>query len=438
MIRHEDENEAASDRTGSTGTNDVDRDLSRRLGAALRSRGGRRLPIAEAAIEPALVGWQVTPIGALSEDERSQAHEIVRRCREIAAHIQPRKPATLLDYRKKRRFLEANRLDDETVTELDQWKATLLPYVAAPRSFRAYKAALCCHWELEIQALLSQQDVIQREGGDAYVWLDLVGRLRSLEVLLLGMQASRLDSEEWSSLGIKRREAWSKERDLRILSAAHPNWLGRTLLAMRRTKYLEAVRVLCRCGSRPSEFFEHGVRVMRGSPGTFRMRVNGTKLGKNSGQSWRFMTLPNTVLPTAWARRLHSEECFEVTVDSLSALRASLRRVSERLFPGLPVVTPYSFRHAASSEWREQGASDVEVGGALGHAVSETQDAYGHRPAGGKRRKPVKLRLISVETARPVRPRSQAGLQQLGAQGRLKQQKAKGRRTTSKAKSIKP
>lgn len=438
MTKPGDENEALSARTEPISTDDDDGDLSRKIGAALRSRGRRRLPIAEVTSEPAPMDWQVTPISALTDDERSQAFEIVRRCRSMISDIKPRRPATLLDYAKKHRQLESQRRDDETATDLDLWKETLLPYVAAPRSFRAYKAALCCHWELQIQDVLAQQAAIQREGGDAFVWLDLLGRLRPLEDLLQGIRASRLDSPEWADLGIQRREASSKERDLAILSSAHPNWLGRTLLAMRRTKYLEQVRVLSRCGSRPVEFLEGGVRVMRGERGTFRMKVIGAKVRDHAGQPWRLITLSDALLPAAWARRLRSEEGFDVVVESVAALRESLRRVSERLFPGMPAVTPYSFRHAVASQWRAQGASETDVGGSLGHAVSETQEDYGHKPPRGKRRKPAKVRLISVETARPVRPRSQVGLQQLGAQGRLKQQKAKGQRTTSKAKSIKP
>jgi integrase len=277
-------------------------------------------------------------------------------------------------------------------------------------SFKVNRAALLFGLHEGIRLALAKQETLRGKRETELEWLVVIYLLKVLLAIQKAIQASPLDAACWDSVKTKKRRGAGKKDALKKISSLHPRWKEEMLLGMRRTKYVDACEVLALIGCRPEEL-EMGVEVRRHDDRSFALWVKGAKVGPKAGQPLRGIVLCSNRLPASWAKRLAEQPCFLVQVKSKGALRKSMVRVSEKLFPGLPALTPYVLRHAAATRLREEGKVATEVGAVLGHAVAETSGAYGFRRTRGKRRQPEQASIIDVQTARPVRPADRSGLE---------------------------
>jgi hypothetical protein len=213
--------------------------------------------------------------------------------------------------------------------------------------------------------------------------------------------------------------AREKKRDLAIIERSVPDWGRQILVAMAQTKYLDASHVVDFVGFRPAEL-THGVTVERYDENSFSLHVVGAKVRDDAGQPWRRVVVSDDRLPTAWADRLRLNRSFIIKIESAKAFSESMSRISKRLFPRLPRVTPYCFRHAVPEAMRDEGRTAEEIAAVMGHRVPETQAAYGRRSGGGKRRRPDRRAPMGAQIARPVRALNRSGLDAVRKKGKAK------------------
>lgn len=383
----------------------------------------------------------------LSARQRELAFDVIRECRAALAASDSKRSAcaaSRADY--DRKYLRLIRGLDVQVRnpDVEAWTMRLLKYVDAPSSFRANHAAFCHGLRRSIREGLAVQDRLQRQGASEFEWLRQVAHLKSLTKILAHVQASTLGSSFWTGKLGERRHGTSKKKDLKTIARKKPNWDSIILTAMRGTKYLDAALVSDLAGPRPEELTERppddkedphdregprpeerrkGVVIERDGPDMFAIVIGGAKVRDVSGQPWRRLVFSKNVLPAAWQVRLEADECFVISVPTTEAYSVAMSRVSRRVLPDLPVVTPNMFRHALADRLRDHGRSTDQIAAAMGHSVAETQALYGGRAGGGKRRAPNGKAPISVDAARPVRPLDSSGLEGVIGRGRAKKQK---------------
>lgn len=336
-------------------------------------------------------------------EAQQRAFAVVKSARQSLAGRQSLSPNTLLDYRRKSARLR-RQLRDPATLDPQAWGMLLRAYTNNAKTFRHYRAALAWAVRQEIALTLKVQDAMQRSGNRDESWYRAVDSLRSLSELHAAIDGlDRVDFDGLRALPSRSRRGTRKRDDLKTIRDACPQWLSRFLLAMRRSTHLDAVRLLARVGCRPEELLK-GVRIERGSPGMFKVRIDGAKVTVNAGQAWREIELPERRLPRSWAQRLEQAPAFIIQIASKDALKSAMRRASKRALPGLPAVTAYVLRHAMASAARDDGREAEDVAALLGHAVADTQRGYGWRRARGGRRNSTHLAQATVKTARPVRP----------------------------------
>lgn len=346
---------------------------------------------------------------ALSPLARLHAQDVIARCSTLAHGNDPRE-STRKDYAKKFAFLTRHLGHDGANDDAETWMSRLIPYLGSRDSFRGYKAAV--RWGLKQQILRALEVQAQMAQHRAHVlsWQRVVWQLENMLNVFHTLGAASIDDVFWSALEVERRESTSKKEDLRKLNRRRPGWLRQFLMAMRRTKYFDAMRALILLGCRPEEL-RKGIILRKAGNGQIEVEVEGAKVTATSGQPWRTFTFDVNALPAAWRHDLSTADSVLIEIESKDALRASMAEVSERLFPDLPRVTPYVLRHLFASRMREGGIQAEDLAAAMGHLVSETQKVYGFRKGGGARRKAPSKRLpISVETARHVKPLDRSGL----------------------------
>jgi hypothetical protein len=386
----------------------------------------------------------------MSAKQRELAFSVIRECRAVLAANDTKKPlsaASRADYDKKYLRLIDGLEVQVRHTDLEAWTMRLHKYIDAPSSFRANHAAFCHGLRTSMREGLSEQDRLQREGASEFEWLRQVAHLNSLTKIFAHVQSSTLGSPLWKGKFGKRRRGTSKKDELKVISRQQPNWATIMLEAMRGKKYFDAALVSSLAGPRPEELTERppyakddpyaldgpypeerrkGVVIERDGPDTFAIVVGGAKVRDVSGQPWRRLVLPRTVLPAAWQVRLEADEFFIISVLTTEAYSAAMSRVSRRVLSGLPVVTPNLFRHAFSDRLRDHGRSAEEIAAAMGHSVAQTQALYGGRAGGGKRRTPDGKAPVSIQAARPVRPLDPSGLDGIIGRGRANKPKRPG------------
>lgn len=387
---------------------------------------------------------------SMSSNQRELAFSVIRECRAMLAANDTKKPlsaASKADYDKKYLRLIAGLEVEVRNNDVEAWTMRLHKYIDAPSSFRANHAAFCHGLLTSIREGLSEQDRLQREGASELKWLLHVAHLNSLTKIFAHVQASTLGSPFWTGKFGKRRRGTSKKDELKVISRKQPDWASIILTAMRSNKYFDAALASDLAGPRPEEFTERppyanddpsaldgpypeerrkGVVVERDGPDTFAIVVGGAKVRDVSGQPWRRLVLPRTVLPAAWQVRLEADEFFIISVPTTEAYSAAMSRVSRRVLPGLPIVTPNLFRHAFSDRLRDHGRPAEDIAAGMGHWVAETQALYGSRAGGGKRRTLDGKAPVSIQAARPVRPLDPSGLDGIIGGGRAKKRKKPG------------
>lgn len=386
----------------------------------------------------------------MTAKQRELAFSVIRECRAMLAANDTRKPlsaASKANYDKKYLRLIAGLEVQVRNNDVEAWTMRLHKYIDAPSSFRANHAAFCHGLRTSIREGLSEQDRLQREGDSEFEWLRQVAHLNSLTKILTHVQSSTLGSPFWKGKFGKRRRGTSKKDELKVISRKQPNWATIMLTAMRGKKYSDAALLSDLAGPRPEEFTERppydkddpyaldgpypeerrkGVVIERDGPDTFAIVIGGAKVRDVSGQPWRRLVLPRTVLPTAWQVRLEADEFFIISVPTTEAYSAAMSRVSRRVLPGLPIVTPNLFRHAFSDRLRDHGRPAEDIAAGMGHSVAETQALYGGRAGGGKRRTPDGQAPVSIQAARPVRPLDPSGLDWIIGGGRANKRKKPG------------
>lgn len=386
----------------------------------------------------------------MSSKQRKLAFSVLRECRAVLVANNTKKPLSATsraDYDKKYLRL-INGLEVQVRhTDVEAWTMRLHKYIDAPSSFRANHAAFCHGLLSSIREGLSEQDRLQRQGASELKWLHHVAHLNALTKILMHVQSSTLGSPFWTGQFGKRRRGTSKKDELKIISCKQPNWATIMLEAMSGRKYFDAALVSSLAGPRPEELTERppyakddpyaldgpypeerrkGVVIERDGPDTFAVVIGGAKVRDVSGQPWRRLVFPRAILPASWQIRLAADDFFVISVATTEAYSVAMSRVSRRVLPGLPVVTPNLFRHAFSDRLRDHGRSAEDIAAAMGHSVAKTQALYGGRAGGGKRRTPDGKAPVSIRAARPVRPLDPSGLDGIISRGRANKPKRSG------------
>lgn len=251
-------------------------------------------------------------------------------------------------------------------------------------------------------------------GNDAE-WLRVIDLIERLKVLVRATPIKRgqrpvKGEGEWSQSGKKDKTILdiSKRKTVKLLGRDDLDRWWRQFGYYSR--FPEACAVLMLAGVRGVEFDdEHGVFVSCDQGGV-RITVRGAKRGPDTqhGQAWRTMVFP---LDTPEAEYLHAKAQtgeFRATAPSSHVLTQSLGRWSRKLWPGRkPLITPYSFRHAASARFKKY-LTDEEVGKALGHSTDLTQQRYGmaQQWRGGRKGVPLEVDAASPVKAKAAKSRS--------------------------------
>ena len=159
-------------------------------------------------------------------------------------------------------------------------------------------------------------------------------------------------------------------------------------------------------GCRPSELAH--ITAEYSDEGLLTVFIQGSKVkdtghscGQSTGQELR--TLVIDTKKSEAARRIFTflkagRKIPSIEKTELEALRKKLARVSETLFPGIPVISFYSYRHQLMSNLKEDGMSPEKIASIAGHQSTKTQQLYG-RSGSGKGGHAIN----EVHASRPVR-----------------------------------
>jgi len=213
---------------------------------------------------------------SLSPLARLQAKGVIDRCSALTRG-DDMKETTRKDYAKKFAFLTRHLGHDGSSDDAATWMSRLIPYLGSKDSFRGYKAAI--RWGLRQQIFrdLELQAQMLRHGAHVLSWQKVVWQLESMLSVIDTLGAASIDDVFWSALEVERRESTSKKGDLRKLTRQRPDWLRQFLMAMRRTKYFDAMRVLILLGCRPEEL-RKGIVLRKAGNGQVSVRVEGAKV----------------------------------------------------------------------------------------------------------------------------------------------------------------
>ena len=269
------------------------------------------------------------------------------------------------------------------------------------------KSALLYVAEREVDQLLKVQDKLQRGkllAGSAE-FKEWVYALKSLH-FYSSVLSTRPESESKPLEVVKRRESKRKLGDLpddwrEVLVGRLPNWKPQAIV--------QAVT-----GCRPSEI-GLGVRLIV-KQGQLLAHIQGKKTGLYSGQKWRAMSWPLLGASTLVhdLAKMVKKAGGELVVDysghdnpnPAKAFSGAMRQAAARAFPGHNVtITPYSMRHAMSSDLKASGLSSQEQSAALGHQVVDTKSTYGsHRQATQGNSAPHRVQAAQAVRGDPTKP----------------------------------
>lgn len=136
--------------------------------------------------------------------------------------------------------------------------------------------------------------------------------------------------------------------------------------------------------------------------------------GKPTGQEMRVLTIDPASSPGSSRIFTHVREGTplpDVSAKALHSLRQRLARKSRELFPGVPQVSFYSYRHQLISDLKASGGEEAEIASVAGHQSARTQQNYGRAGSGKGRAGILHARASSpVRGSRRVfRPRPDGG-----------------------------
>lgn len=334
---------------------------------------------------------------ALVENDGGRGLALMDRARLAAGQLTPLLDSPLHQYARKVELMlvHLNKLDG---TETERWQQVLAPYAPASRSFYLMRAAGAWHCRRTISALL-------RSGpNDATSRLPNTTTMAEIERNLASLDAiqgiTRMGLLQTS--GRKARLPSSKKDELSQLA---PNWKAVIAHRAQRSRtYADAVAVLALVGCRPDELLS-GVRVRLDGRRCI-LRIEGSKFGEFAGQTWREIEVLSVDVPDSLLDPLLDgrDETY-VSIRSTAALRQALKEMSHDLWPTLPHIVPYHFRHSVAEDLRDNGWAEHEVASVLGERSAATARHYG-RKRRPKRTSPPRTPVLrdGVRTAIAVKP----------------------------------
>ena len=374
----------------------------------------------------------------LTEENREEAFAIIRSVRaaleEINADRLRRKDTkagatTLADYQKRLNYLLP--LFEHCVSLGSQmpWTDTFDMLNVSRSTFSKYRSAIKWHSTETVQALLSDQDRLQRGQGQNRHWYRAVQKLRDAlhefrEVLSLSYDEER-GQESWPAKRLTTEHP-GKSKKL-ALKKLPDGWRERFDTLIEQSPTYRYAGVLLRfCGLRPAEL-ERGVDVSWTAQGV-QVLIHGAKVRATAGQPWRSFTFESALLPAWFVEELQksqvvqSKPTMHIQVNS-DNLRAHLRRMSGAVFNPdnrkngcRETLSSYLFRHAFATQMREAGWDSTDIAAAMGHRNAKSTSVYGPRVRGGKKAKPaVAIDKSSVQAARVVKKADTQGLQKVKA-----------------------
>ena len=382
-----------------------------------RAEAAKRLiavqPVGSANASASLVSEPVSPRYpgiVISQISKAQAFEIISGVRKRIA-VKEISNGTEKDYRNKAAHLLSLMDASDEPCEATRWSQGLDAYAGQASSFRSNKAAACWHLRQSLTELLRRQDRMQRTGDFGSNWLQCIEHIVDLaqvyETVYGYTRQLPLVVE-----GLRLPEKESKGDDLKVIARKFPDWMQRMHEGAAGTKYVDALHVLELIGCRPEEL-KHGVTITQTDPHTATFMVHGAKVTEHAGQPWRKISLPLSRLKAEWIDRLRANGSLIIKIASKEGLRNSLQRISSRVLKGARFATAYVYRHAMATMLRDAGRSVEEIAAILGHSVAETQQLYGFRKGGGRKKMLARDTGYKVEVAREVRVKSSYGVKMI-------------------------
>lgn len=191
--------------------------------------------------------------------------------------------------------------------------------------------------------------------------------------------------------------------------------------------YRNACVLLRFCGMRPEELHK-GLQVIRRKD-VVEVEIRGAKVTHKSGQPWRRFALNVKDLPDWFVDGLKLDVPTIVQAHP-DNFRSYLNGLTSRVLKGAMrpdgsaiCLSAYLFRHQLATDLRSKKWTSTDIAKVLGEITADTVKHYGLRWSGSKRPKfTVALQKASLQTARPVRPASRAGIEQAQASKKAKAQ----------------
>lgn len=213
--------------------------------------------------------------------------------------------------------------------------------------------------------------------------------------LLRLIELARILARERGKCPIKNpKPRHSKRSDTRNLPM---NWREMMVAEMRDTPHYLPLLVMACTGCRPSELSpDKGVRIeIRSNSITF--HIQGAKVKEKQGQPHRQISYAIGKETNLLTLELHRAieirsiigpdglETMVHYVGKISGFTSAIRYAGKKLWPRKrKEITPYCFRHAAASDYKESLMPD-DVSKAMGHCAGKTKSRYGQRQMSGKK-----------------------------------------------------
>lgn len=329
---------------------------------------------------------------------------------------------TITAYQKDCRFLDRVRLHISEETRW-RWYEVLMLFVQRKSTFYTYRAALSWRAALALEGLLKAHDSLQINiGTNASLALlpkikEAVRELVSLRKLTYEFCSGQVDLEPKS----KR----SRKEDLEHLDDYWPTRFIEECVTS--STYRNACVLLRFCGMRPEEL-KQGVRVVRRKD-VVEVEIRGAKVTPKSGQPWRRFALRAGDLPDWFVNGLAPDAITAVQAHP-DNFRSYLNGLTSRVLNGAKrpdgsaiCLSAYLFRHQLATDLRSKKWTSTEIAKVLGEITADTVKQYGLRWPGSKRPQfTVALQKASLQTARPVRAASRAGIEKAQASKKSKAQ----------------
>lgn len=194
--------------------------------------------------------------------------------------------------------------------------------------------------------------------------------------------------------GEVQQNAQKRHTKRRSLRGLPPDWREQLVAAAASSKYADQVRVMALCGCRPAEL-EKGILIRRDGDELV-IGIEGAKVSTRTGggQSWRELRI---AADHPLAAGLQDGQ---YRVPNAKAIENAIDHYGKKLWPNrAELISAYTLRHAAATDFKAADLNQVEIAAALGHASTATMDRYGSANKGGK----GGLKLTSTEAARTVR-----------------------------------